>query len=1307
MRLITTLPRGAVPREVKPAGEQTLPRGAPPQETTPGGAHRSSGPASGPFAGTQRFRVCSHLGQGAMGSVYAVHDADMERHVALKTLLSLDANQLYFLKEEFRSLAGILHENLVELYELVVDDDSCFFTMEMVDGAGFSDHIHAGQGDAAPGGGLDLSSLARLVDAAEQLVLGVSALHAAYKLHRDIKPSNVMVTRGGRVVLLDFGLVTPWGPEATPLEHAELAGTLPYMSPEQTWGKPLTPAADWYSVGVLLYEALTGTLPFGSAPWRMIRDKEQWKVPPVEARAPRVPAVLSQLVLELLHPEPARRPGCRQILDALCAAKAPSQRSSSRPPPMPSAPFVGREAELSVLRAALDEVRCGRVAVVRVEGTSGVGKTELVRRFVSSLQDDAGTLVLRGRCHPQESVSYKAFDALIDALSRHLVALPDERAAALVPQHAAALLRIFPVLGRVPALAAAAGPPPTIEPQELRRHAVEAMRDLFRRLAAQRRLILWIDDLQWGDADSVLLLRELLRPDDAPPHLLLLLSYQSEDVRRSLMLEALDGVLRELPAGSARTLVVGPLEASLARELAAKLLAAARGDVDEAVSDIVADAGGLPFFIGELARHVAGARDGEAAEPPAQARLSYVMKARVERLSERERCILEIAAVAAGPLDRRVALQAAGLGEPGRPEVNRLGKAYLLRLTEVDGRTAIETYHERIRGAILEQLASERRRDCHRRIAEALEAQLSPDPEALMAHHLGAGDERSAGRYAILAAEQASEALAFERAARMYSIALELHGDDPARHRLHEKLADALVNAGHGAAAAAHFASAADALAARAADAPAVIDLRRRAAEHYLRSGHVDQGIGMLRDVLSAVGLHYPSSPRRALLSVLVLRARLHARGRRFEPLPDHQVSAQELARMDVCWSAGLGLAWIDPIRTASFQARYMLLALSVGERSRVARALSTEASQLACIGGARSSQRSREVLSIAESLVEQAGDPLASAFLLLMKGTIAFYEARWLDALTLCRSAEDVLRENCRGAAWELTTSHILSLASLAYLGRMNELRAKLPKLLQVSTERGDLLAAASLATGLPSMAWLAADQPEEARRRVDEAMALWPQTGFQAQHYFALLARCQIDLYTGDAWTAWDRISAIWPTVRATVTLRVQNFRITLRHLRARCALAAQAAGALPGGAARADGARLLRVAMEEARHLDGEGLPWADALADVVRGSVAAAAGRPREAASMLLRAADAFERIDMALYAAAARYRLGSLADDALGRSLRRRSEATMRELGVAEPRRMAAALVPFYEARPQGRRARRARITRSPLRPTTT
>jgi serine/threonine protein kinase len=210
------------------------------------------------------YKILERIGAGGMGVVYEVHDRARDEIVALKTLLRTSAADIYRLKREFRSLANVAHANLVALYELYVEGELCFFTMELVRGSNFVEYLRSG--------GDPWRSYERLVSAFGQLVDGISTLHRLGKLHRDIKPSNVLVTAEARVVILDFGLITELVPTAH-YDGADAAGGTPaYMAPETGSSAGSTEAADWYAVGVTLFEALTAGFPFQPRPAGVLRN---------------------------------------------------------------------------------------------------------------------------------------------------------------------------------------------------------------------------------------------------------------------------------------------------------------------------------------------------------------------------------------------------------------------------------------------------------------------------------------------------------------------------------------------------------------------------------------------------------------------------------------------------------------------------------------------------------------------------------------------------------------------------------------------------------------------------------------------------------------------------------------------------------------------------------------------------------------------------------------------------------------------------------------------------------------------------
>jgi hypothetical protein len=1170
--------------------------------------------------------------------------------------------------------------------------------MELVAGVEFVQYVSEGSsgqeaeaiGDAAADvdpqdgtrhGVLGPGRIARLEESLRQLGEGLQYLHAAGRLHHDIKPANVLVTPQGRVVLLDFGLVTEFG---TGREDTIDFGTPAYMSPEHGTAAAFTAATDWYSVGVMLFKALTGTLPFEGGGAEVIASKRELDAPEPRTRVVEVPAHLNELCRRLLSRLPAVRFAAVDSLLRLGGSAEPRRTVKPVPPTTAaSLPLVGREMHLQALTDAFDSSKSGRAVTVYVHGGSGLGKTALVQRFLETVRErEPDAVVMSGRCFERESVPYKALDGIVDALSRYLRRLPHATVEALLPRDVLALTRVFPVLRRVDAVSEARQRAAEIpDAQELRRRAFGAFRELFARLSSRHAVVLCIDDLQWGDADSSALLIELLRPPDAPM-LLLVATYRSEDARSSVALQRLlnDGAT-SIGHASVREVVVGELSRHEAGVLADRLLSEVDDNSLRKHAAIVLEAGGNPYLLAELARFVrmterdlpltvpgnSGAGLGDVREIT----LDEVIMTRVGELPEPARRLLEILAVFGGPLDPSAACRIAAI-ERQELETCALLRAERFTRTRITAdREEIETYHDRIRETVIAHLSSDLLKAHHRALALDLES-AGADPEVLAVHFQGAGEHQQASRCAAIAADRAADALAFDRASRLYRLALDLVPPDfPGRHGVEVRLGDARASAGRGREAAEAYLVAA--LGAKAAER---LELSRRSAEQLLRSGHLDEGHDAIRRVLSAMGMKLASSPRRALLSMIMHRAGVRIRGLRFRERDASQIAAEALTRIDACWSVAMGLAIVDHVRGADFQARHMLLALSAGEPSRVARAIAMEVAYASVSGGPRSLRRVEKLTHIAQALADRVNDAQLFGLLSLVQGTAAYMQGDWTRSLQLCEAAETILRERCTGGRWELAASHLYALLSLSYLGDIGQLSRRLPDLILEARERNDLNAVVNLRTRLSYIPFLAADDVAGAQREVREGMAGWSQRRFTAQHYFELHAITEILLYAGDGGAAWSAVEQRWQALERSLLLRVQRVCIEALSLRARAATAAAIHQRLHQE-------RLLRIADQAITRMRRTQVPSAIPLADLVEAGSEVTRGRLSEARSLLEGAVRGFAAADMALHAAAARWRLGQIGPpDEMGPA-----SAWMTAHDVSNPPAMADMLAPgAYDTR---------------------
>ncbi|MEZ4437438.1 MAG: AAA family ATPase, partial [bacterium] len=522
----------------------------------------------------------------------------------------------------------------------------------------------------------------------QQLVRGVSALHDAGHLHRDIKPSNVLVEAATRrIVLLDFGLVTPLEGPRLEREHG-FSGTLEYMAPEQADGDAPNAASDWYAVGVVLFEALTGQLPFRGKPFKIMIDKRRKDAPAPSTLAPDIPDDLDHLCRALLRRDPQSRPDAETILGA-AGVERRNTGAFALTGLAHRGRLIGREAQMAALEDALAAARAGRPVLVGVHGGSGMGKSALLRRFLDPLVEHPDLMVLSGRCYERESVPYKAFDAIIDALTRRLGLMPDDVVEELLPGPLRPLTRLFPVMLHVDAIAVRSLPEDEpSDPRELRQRGFALLRRLFVGLARKMTPVIHIDDLQWGDLDSAALLTELLRGDDAPP-MLVIGSYRTEEIDSSAFLRATIDLVRDhREALGWREIVVGPLDESGAARLARARLGARR-DIEDLSRLIARESRGNPFFVEALARHLQQSRpaapDGERSARPSDPivglTVDAVVRSRVDMLDEPARRLMHALAVFGRPLDARVALDAAAVtGDVSARIVGVLRAEHLLRV---------------------------------------------------------------------------------------------------------------------------------------------------------------------------------------------------------------------------------------------------------------------------------------------------------------------------------------------------------------------------------------------------------------------------------------------------------------------------------------------------------------------------------------------------------------------------------------------------------------------------------------------------
>lgn len=1127
-----------------------------------------------------RFVFEARLGSGSSGDVFRALDTHDGQRVALKRLQRPDVESIARFKAEFRAVAAIAHPNLVTLHGLHRDGDAWFLTMELIEGTSLEEHV-------TTAGKLDLS---RVRSVFAGIVNGLGALHAHGHVHRDLKPSNVLV-RNGRAIVLDFGLAAP--PRAR--GRIGVVGSPRYVAPELCAGGDPTPASDWYSLGVMLHELVAGRPPFEGRSIEVLVQKRS-------ADAPRLDHPLGSLIASLLDREPMNRPDRAAILAALDAGEAIEPA------------LVGRQADLAWLGAAFDALRRGEPSRCVLVGEPGVGKSYLLRRFMRSLPRDV--LLLYGRCYERELVPYKGMDAAIESLVDALLELPNGEVEQLVPESLPSLLVLFPALTRVPVFDARKRPV-EFERQQLRTEALNALRELFGRLAQRRPLVLVLDDIQWGDRDAALLLHELLREPDPLP--LLFVGAQRTGTQLS-GLESLELEAREL--------------APLAQD-EAQQLARAFGAIG-AAGEIALAAGGNPLLIELLARF-----GGEGATG-----LDEALRRSLDGVDEPTRMLMHAICLAGHPLERGVASKVA---EGGRFEPLR-------HLGLIQDGERVEAYHDRIRETVVASLATPERTELHGRLADAM-VDADGDPEAI-AHHQGmAGRAREAARWTIVAARRAEDAFAWERAAMLYRRAEQLHAQLGMRRAdLLVALGDALGNAGRGADADAAFRRALPLLASESsAHTPA--EIWRRSAEHLLRIGRMDEGLAALDEATRIHGIRVPKHPASALAVLLVERGRLAVRG--FDYVERSHVPSEVRCRIDLAFGAGVGLSTMDSLRGAGFLARSLREALDAGDLRLIARSMAYEASFRAN-QGRRGEARASALVRECEAIARRLDDAHLGALCMGARCLIDFHNARWRRAAERGREAEQAFRRDSVGMVKEVASIQLYRSVACLMLGEIREIDRPIDALVREALQRGDLFTQANLRTGFLNARWLARDDIERARREADAALREWDPGYYTIQRFFDFWARVQIDLYRGDGLAAGARARRGHRVFRRSLLNRLQFLRFNAWDLVGRAALSEGRSS----------------IAHELGRRLLREGEPWADALGSGLVAGAARLDGNHRAAERALVEAIAAFDDLSMAAHSASARLRRAQWRGDPIDEA-----HEALRHLGISAPTRWARMLFP--------------------------
>ena len=489
------------------------------------------------------YRLVSKIDSGGMGEVYKAEDTKLGRAVAIKLLLASD-NQKSTARRRFlqeaQSASALNHPNIVTIHAIEEADGLDFIVMEMVEGTTLKSLIY-GEG-ALP--------LMRLLDLGIQTAEALEAAHEINIIHRDIKSSNILVTSRGQAKVLDFGLAKTVRTIASSVDHdaptltnltdeGTVLGTAAYMSPEQTRGQVLDRRSDIFSLGCVLYEAATRTLPFTGPSMLAVMHAIATHAPsPPSLLRPDLPKELD-LILEraMAKDKEKRYSAAAEMAHALRSLRSTVTGEWLGGPIIfdkdlagsSSTPFVGRGPELSKLEGILQQAIDGSGRIVFITGEPGIGKTSLGDEFLKRARARfPGLSVSRGRCVEQYGTG-EAYLPFLDAVGSLLEGPARDRLAAIMRTSAPTWC------WQLPTAFTSTGAIETLQQETIgatKERMMREMGDALALFATTSPVVILLEDLHWADPSSVDLLRHLCQRI-SNQRLLITGTFRPEDIERS------------------------------------------------------------------------------------------------------------------------------------------------------------------------------------------------------------------------------------------------------------------------------------------------------------------------------------------------------------------------------------------------------------------------------------------------------------------------------------------------------------------------------------------------------------------------------------------------------------------------------------------------------------------------------------------------------------------------------------------------------------------------------------------------------
>jgi len=325
----------------------------------------------------KRYTNLTEIGQGGMGKIYQVYDLIRAEHVALKELsrhhLDSPAATLKF-KNEFRIMSQFQHPNIVQVFEFGINQENIpFITMELVEGRNLSE--------------LSQPSVRQVTGILSQVCQTLAVIHSRLYVHRDLKPDNIKLLENGSIKLLDYGLISQVGTQAS----GKISGTYHYLAPEVIVGGIINESTDLYSLGIIGYELLTGNRPFRGSKKEILQGHLKEIPPEPAALRSDVSPSLNSIIMKLLEKDQSQRyrntAAVLEDLQLVSGQKSLAETTAQKRGYLYSSKLVGRTKEIEQFKQRVLQLRQRRSASLFIGAPAGAGKTRTAERDENQWQN--------------------------------------------------------------------------------------------------------------------------------------------------------------------------------------------------------------------------------------------------------------------------------------------------------------------------------------------------------------------------------------------------------------------------------------------------------------------------------------------------------------------------------------------------------------------------------------------------------------------------------------------------------------------------------------------------------------------------------------------------------------------------------------------------------------------------------------------------------------------------------------------------------------------------------------------------------